>query len=159
MIQVGIGYDSHRFVKGRPFVLGGVKIPYEYGLQGHSDADVLTHAIIDAILGASGFGDIGKLFPDTDPRWKDYSSLAMLKYVLQKIKEQGFEVQWVDSIVILERPKIGGYIEEMKLNYESAGISKEIVSIKGKTNEKMGFVGRGEGVVAMAVVTLRQLKY
>lgn len=157
MIQVGIGYDSHRLVEGRPLILGGVEVPYSKGLSGHSDADVLTHAIIDAIIGAAGLGDIGKHFPDTDPAWKDASSMVMLQYILKSIRESGFEVLWIDSTLVLEEPRIGGYIQQMKQNYQKAGIKKERINIKAKTNEKMGFVGRGEGVVAMAVATLRQL--
>ncbi|MEO5355720.1 MAG: 2-C-methyl-D-erythritol 2,4-cyclodiphosphate synthase [Nitrospirae bacterium YQR-1] len=157
MIRVGIGYDSHRFVKGGRLIIGGVEIPFEYGLAGHSDADVLTHSITDAIIGAAGLGDIGKLFPDTDPRWKDADSVAMLSVVIDKIKELGFEVQWTDCVVITEAPKISPYVERMKEAISKSGIQAGCINIKAKTNEKMGFIGRGEGVAAMVTCVLVQL--
>ncbi|QWR77251.1 2-C-methyl-D-erythritol 2,4-cyclodiphosphate synthase [Candidatus Magnetomonas plexicatena] len=158
MIRVGIGYDSHKFVKGRKLIIGGVEIPFEYGLAGHSDADVLTHSIIDAIIGAAGLGDIGKLFPDTDPKWKDADSVAMLTTVIEKITAMGFVVGWIDSVVITEEPKLSPHIESMKTAISKSGISCGCINIKAKTNEKMGFIGRGEGIAAMATCVIAMQK-
>ncbi|RMG68178.1 MAG: 2-C-methyl-D-erythritol 2,4-cyclodiphosphate synthase [Nitrospirae bacterium] len=155
-MRVGIGYDSHAFTTGRPLIIGGVKISEERGLMGHSDADVLTHAIIDAIIGAAGIGDIGKHFPDTEPRWKGADSMGLLRIILERIRQMGLEVHWIDSTVVIESPKIGPFIEEMKSRYYQAGIKHGRINIKAKTNEGMGFVGRGEGAVAMAVVSLTE---
>ncbi len=157
-MRVGIGYDSHRLVEGRPLIIGGVGIPFEKGLMGHSDADVLTHAIIDAIIGAAGLGDIGKHFPDTDEKYRNASSIELLRQTLEKIKSAGLEPHWIDSTVILEKPKLGPYIEEMKKRYYEAGIKHGRINIKAKTNEGLGPTGRGEGVVAMAVVSLKETK-
>lgn len=154
-MRIGIGYDSHRLVEGRKFILGGVHIPFEKGLIGHSDADVLCHAIIDSILGALGLGDIGKYFPDTDPRWKNASSLELLKQVVRLIMPGGFELQWIDSIVIAEEPKLSPYIESMKEALSKSGIPLELINIKAKTNEGIGFIGRSEGIAAFAVCLLR----
>jgi 2-C-methyl-D-erythritol 2,4-cyclodiphosphate synthase len=153
-MRVGFGYDSHRFAEGRKLVLGGVEIPFEKGLAGHSDADVLCHAIIDAILGALGLGDIGSHFPDTDPKWKDAVSVELLKYTVEMANLNGYVVSWVDSTVIAERPKLAGYTEMMKSVLSRAGISHGHVNIKAKTNEGMGFTGRGEGMAAYAVCLL-----
>jgi 2-C-methyl-D-erythritol 2,4-cyclodiphosphate synthase len=153
-VRIGFGYDSHRFAEGRKLILGGVEIPFEKGLAGHSDADVLCHAIIDAILGALGLGDIGSHFPDTDPRWKDAVSLELLKYTVEIARLNGYEVSWVDSTVIAEQPKLGGYMEMMKSALSRAGIPGGHISIKAKTNEGMGFTGRGEGMAAYAVCLL-----
>lgn len=155
-IRTGIGYDSHRFVDGRPLVLGGVEVPHDRGLLGHSDADALIHAIIDAILGATGLGDIGKLFPDTDPAYKGASSLALLKQVVHLVRGDGYEVTWVDATVICEAPKVGPHVEAMKDALASAGLKQ--VNIKGKSNEGMGFTGRGEGIAVMAVATVEHIK-
>lgn len=157
-MRVGIGYDSHRFAKGRPLIIGGLEIPFEKGLSGHSDADVLTHAIIDALIGAAGLGDIGKHFPDNEERYRGVSSIELLRKTLCKIKALGLEPHWIDCTVILERPKLGPYIEEMKKKYYEAGIKHGRINIKAKTNEGMGPTGRGEGVVAMAVVSLTESK-
>lgn len=155
-MRVGFGYDSHRFVEGRKLILGGREIPYEKGLLGHSDADVLLHAICDAILGAIGEGDIGRHFPDKDPVYKDISSLELLSEVRNIADKKGYCVNNVDSTVVLERPKLMEYIDEMVLNIAGAlDMSVEMVNIKATTNEGMGFVGRGEGVAAFAVVTVR----
>jgi 2-C-methyl-D-erythritol 2,4-cyclodiphosphate synthase len=151
-MRTGIGYDSHRFQEGRRLVLGGVEIPHEAGLRGHSDADVLVHAIIDAILGAVGLGDIGTHFPDTDPEYRDASSVDFLKQVLHLVRGDGYEVAWVDATVICEVPRIGGHIEAMKDALEEAGLKH--INIKGKSNEGMGFTGRGEGIAAIAVATV-----
>jgi 2-C-methyl-D-erythritol 2,4-cyclodiphosphate synthase len=156
-VRVGLGYDSHRFAEGRRLVLGGVEIPFEKGLAGHSDADVLCHAIIDAILGALGLGDIGSHFPDTDPKWKDAVSVELLTQTVAMAKKQGFAVTWVDSTVIAEQPKLAGYMEEMKAALARSGIPSGHISIKAKTNEGMGFIGRGEGMAAYAVCLLSKI--
>lgn len=151
-MQIGIGYDSHRLVEGRKLIIGGVELDFEKGLLGHSDADVLIHAIIDSILGAVGLNDIGSYFPDTDNQWKDAKSLQLLKIVSEFIRNKGFDIQYIDSVVIAERPKLAPYIEEMKNNISSAlSINTNKVNIKAKTNEGMGFIGRGEGIVAQSV--------
>ncbi len=155
-MRIGIGYDSHRFVEGRRLIIGGVEIPFAQGLAGHSDADVLCHAIIDAVVGALGLGDIGHLFPDTDPKWKDAVSLELLKYVIELASMNGFHVAWIDATVIVERPKLAPYIEQMKTALAAAGIRPGLVNIKAKTNEGMGFIGRGEGVAAQAVCLLER---
>lgn len=155
-MRIGIGYDSHRLVEGRRLVIGGVDIPFDRGLLGHSDGDVLCHAIADAIVGAIGEGDIGKHFPDTDNKWKDASSIMLLKQVVELAKSNGFEIQWIDSIIITEKPKIAPYIDSIKEAISRAGISPEILNIKAKTNETMGFIGRGEGIAAHAVCLLKE---
>jgi len=152
-MRIGFGYDSHRLVAGRRFILGGVEIPHEMGLQGHSDADVLVHAVCDAILGAMAAGDIGRHFPDTDPAYKNISSLRLLERVRVLGENKGYLVHNIDSTVILEKPKLSGYTQEMSANIAKAlNISTENISIKAKTSEGMGFAGRQEGVVAYAVV-------
>lgn len=156
-MRIGIGYDSHRFLEGRKLVLGGVEIPFRMGLHGHSDADVLCHAIIDSIIGALGLGDIGKHFPDTDNRWKDSSSIKLLSKTVDLMKENRFEVLWVDSVVIAEGPKLGPFTDKMKENISKTGIPINAINIKAKTNEGMGFIGKGEGVAAHAVCLLRSV--
>jgi 2-C-methyl-D-erythritol 2,4-cyclodiphosphate synthase len=153
----GIGYDSHRFKAGRKLILGGVEIPFDKGLEGYSDADALTHAIIDGILGASGKRDIGHMFPDTDPKWKNAKSLDLLKRTIELVKKDKVKIIYIDAVVITERPKIFPHIESMieKLSWES-GITSDRINIKAKTNEKMGFVGREEGIAAMACVTVER---
>ncbi len=153
-MRIGIGYDSHRLVEGRPLILGGVDIPFEKGLLGHSDGDALCHAITDAILGALGMGDIGKHFPDTDMRWKGASSIMLLRDVVRFSRTEGFEISWLDCIIITERPKMAPYMAAMKEALATAGIPPEVVNIKAKTNEGMGAIGRGEGLVAQAVCLL-----
>jgi 2-C-methyl-D-erythritol 2,4-cyclodiphosphate synthase len=156
-MRIGFGYDNHRLVTGRRFILGGVEIPHKMGLQGHSDADVLVHAVCDAILGAMAAGDIGRHFPDTDPAYKNISSLRLLERVRALGKDKGYLVYNIDSTVILEKPKLSGYTQEMSKNIAKAlHISTENISIKAKTSEGMGFAGRQEGVVAYAVVTVRK---
>ena len=157
-MRTGFGYDSHRLVKGRKLIIGGVTIPSGKGLFGHSDADILCHAIIDSIIGALGLGDIGRHFPDTDPEWKGASGVALLKLVIGLAREKGYGVSWIDSTVITEAPKILPYIDAMKNAISGAGIPSEIINIKAKTNEGMGFIGRGEGMAAYAVCTLKPLK-
>jgi 2-C-methyl-D-erythritol 2,4-cyclodiphosphate synthase len=154
-MRIGFGYDSHRFSEGRRLILGGVEVNYERGLLGHSDADALIHAIVDAILGALGEGDIGRHFPDTDPNLKGISSLVMLKRAADLAVQRGYYVNNVDSTVILEKPRLSPSIEEMRRNVAKVlGTDSSRVNVKAKTNEKMGFIGRGEGIAAFAVVTL-----
>lgn len=153
--RVGIGYDAHRFGAGRRLVLGGVEIPFEAGLVGHSDADVLCHAVADAVLGAAGLRDIGFHFPDSDPRWEGVSSLEILRISARRAREHGLVVTNVDVSVIAEAPKLGPYVERMKANLaEALGITPDRVGIKATSNEGMGFVGRREGVAASAVAML-----
>jgi 2-C-methyl-D-erythritol 2,4-cyclodiphosphate synthase len=155
LIRTGIGVDSHRFEAGRPLILGGVDIPHEEGLAGHSDADVLTHAIIDALLGAAAMGDIGQHFPDTDERWRDADSLALLRAVVAGLGENGFRIVNVDASVVMERPKLAPYKDAMRATLgEALGVGVGRVSVKATTGERMGFVGRGEGVACLAVATL-----
>jgi 2-C-methyl-D-erythritol 2,4-cyclodiphosphate synthase len=152
MPRVGIGVDSHRFELGRPLILGGVDIPHEEGLAGHSDADVLTHAIIDALVGAAGIGDIGQHFPDTDERFKGADSLELLRTVMVFFQRNGFRVWNVDATVMMERPKLAPYRDEIRDRLAVAlDIPRAHVNVKATTGERMGFVGRGEGVAAMAV--------
>ena len=157
MARTGIGIDSHAFVPGRRLVLGGVEIPHEEGLQGHSDADVLAHAITDALLGAAGLGDIGQHFPDTDERWRDADSLDLLSQVCVFLEEHDFQVTHVDTTVICEAPKLGPHRDEMRrVLAGTVGIAAREVNVKFTTNEGMGWVGRGEGIAAMAVATVER---
>ena len=154
-MRVGFGYDSHRFSEGRRLIIGGVEVNYEKGLLGHSDADALIHAIVDAIIGALGEGDIGRHFPDTDPNLKGISSLVMLKRAADLAGQRGYYVNNVDSTVILEKPRLSPSVEEMRRNIAKVlGTDYSRINVKAKTNEKMGFIGRGEGIAAFAVVTL-----
>jgi len=156
--RAGTGYDLHRLVEGRPLILGGVTIPFERGLQGHSDADAVCHAITDAVLGAAGAGDIGRHFSDTDPRWKGASSIDLLRRAAAIVREQGLEVGNVDATVIAERPKLAPYIAAMCANVaEALGIAVDRVSIKGKTNEGVGELGRGEAIAVHAIALVRAL--
>jgi len=151
-VRTGLGIDSHRFAEGRRLILGGVDIPHSHGLAGHSDADVLAHAITDAILGAASMGDIGTHFPDTDPAFKDADSLALLREIVRRVASKGWQVEHVDATVMLERPKLAPHREAMMERLsEAVGAS---VHVKATTGEGMGFVGRQEGVAAMAVATL-----
>ncbi len=150
--RVGLGYDVHRLTENRELILGGVNIPYEKGLLGHSDADVLIHAIMDALLGACKMGDIGKLFPDTDPRYKDISSIKLLKYVKEKMDEKGVHIINIDSIIVAQRPKMRPYIDEMEKNIaEALDITVDCVNVKATTEEELGFTGSGEGISSKAV--------
>lgn len=152
----GIGYDCHRFAPGRRLVLGGVEIPHEQGLDGHSDADVLAHAVIDALLGGAGLGDIGEHFPDTDERHRDADSLAMLESVVTTVVASGLEIVNVDCTVIMERPKLGPHKQAIRDGLaRTLGLAPARVNVKATTGEGMGFVGRGEGVAALAVAGLR----
>jgi 2-C-methyl-D-erythritol 2,4-cyclodiphosphate synthase len=154
-MRTGIGIDTHRFEEGRRLVLGGVEIPGERGLAGFSDADVLTHAIVDALLGAAGLGDIGELFPDTDEQWRDADSMALLRDVLGRVQAAGWAVAHVDTTVVLERPKLAPHRDAIR---ESLASVLGSVNVKFTTGEKMGFVGREEGAAALAVATLAPLE-
>ena len=154
-MRIGMGYDVHKLVEGRKMIIGGVEIPYEKGLLGHSDADVLLHAIADSLLGALALGDIGKHFPDTDPAYKGISSLLLLEYVGALVKEKGYKVENIDSTVCCQKPKLAPHIENMRKNIALAlNISVDSVSVKATTEEKLGFTGREEGVSATAVCLL-----
>jgi 2-C-methyl-D-erythritol 2,4-cyclodiphosphate synthase len=153
-MRTGIGIDTHRFEHGRRLVLGGVEIPGERGLAGHSDADVLTHAIVDALLGAASLGDIGELFPDTDELWRDADSMALLRDVLGRVQAAGWAVAHVDTTVVLERPKLAPHRDAIR---ESLASVLGSVNVKFTTGEKMGFVGREEGAAALAVATLEPI--
>ena len=151
-MRVGMGYDVHRLVPERELILGGVKIPFEKGLLGHSDADVLVHAVMDALLGAAALGDIGRHFPDTDPAYKGISSLLLLEKVGKLIKEQGYSVGNIDATIIAQRPKMLPHIPQMKENIEAAlEISGDCLNIKATTEERLGFTGREEGIASHAV--------
>ena len=155
MIRVGIGYDSHRFAEGRPFILGGQRIAFEKGLLGYSDADAVAHAVADAILGAAGAGDMGGLFPDSDPKWKDADSLVILRLAREHINRMGFHPLQADVTIICEKPHLGVYKVAMAQAIAGElGVTPDAVGIKAKTNEGMGFVGRGEGVAVLAVATV-----
>ncbi len=157
MYRIGNGYDVHRMVEGRKLILGGVEIPYEKGLLGHSDADVLVHAIMDAMLGALALGDIGKHFPDTDEKYKGIDSMLLLSHVWELIKSKGYEIVNLDSVVVMERPKIKSFIPEMAANIAKIlESSTENISVKATTEEKLGFTGTGEGVKSYAVVMLKK---
>lgn len=158
MCKVGFGFDSHRLVKGRPLVLGGVRIPFSKGLLGHSDADVLMHALIDALLGAAGLGDIGRHFPDSDAQYKGISSLKLLGAVKRLLMRKRMRVVNVDCTIITEKPKINEYSGDMIRNIAGTlGSSATSINIKAKSNEGMGFVGRGEGMAAFAVALIEKL--
>ena len=150
-MRTGIGIDSHRFEPGRRLVLGGVEIPYELGLAGHSDADVLAHAIADALLGAAGLGDIGQHFPDTDEAWRDADSMELLRTVVARVAEEGYAIEHVDATVMLEAPKLAPHREAIEASLAAVLGS---VNVKATTGEGMGFVGRGEGAAALAVATI-----
>ena len=155
-MKIGIGYDVHKLVENRPLILGGVEIPFDKGLLGHSDADVLTHAIMDALLGAAAMGDIGKHFPDSDEQYRNVSSIELLKQVDGKLKASGFRVVNIDSIIIAERPKLAPYIDEMRENIKEAlGVDLSSINIKATTTEGLGFVGKGKGIAAQAVALLK----
>ena len=156
-MRIGHGYDVHAFCEGRPLILGGVNIPYERGLAGHSDADVLAHAIADAVLGAARMGDIGTLFPDTDPAYKGADSLVLLARVASLVREQGFEIVDVDSTVAAQAPKMAPHRDAMRKNLARAlGLNVAHVGVKATTTERLGFVGRKEGIEAFAVALLEE---
>lgn len=152
-MRVGLGYDAHRLVAGRLLILGGVEIPYHLGLMGHSDADVLTHAIGDALLGAVGTGDLGTHFPDSDQAYKDISSLVLLAKIVDLVQQRGFRPVNVDATVVAEKPRLAPYIQDMKAKLAPIlGLTPDAVNLKATTTEQMGFTGRGEGMAAYAVV-------
>lgn len=154
-MRIGTGYDVHRLVEGRKLILGGVEIPYERGLLGHSDADVIVHAIMDALLGALALGDIGKHFPDTDPAYEGASSIGLLKHVGRMIEEKNYVIENIDSTIIAQKPKLLPYMEQMRKNVADAlQIDIDRVNIKATTEEHLGFTGRGEGISAQAVALL-----
>ena len=154
-IRIGNGYDIHKLVSDRPLILGGIQIPHELGLLGHSDADVLTHAIMDAMLGALSLGDIGHYFPPTDPQWAGADSLVLLTQVHQLIREQGWQIGNIDSVVVAERPKLKPHIEKMRAKLATVlELAPNQIGIKATTNEKLGPVGREEGICAYAVILL-----
>lgn len=156
-MRIGHGYDVHRLVPGRDLILGGVKIPFELGLDGHSDADVLLHAVSDALLGAAGLGDIGRHFPDTDPKYKGADSLVLLNIVGQKVAQKGYRVSNIDVTMIAQKPKLKDYISRMEENIASAlGLDPERVNVKATTEEKLGFTGTGEGMACHAVCLLEE---
>ena len=155
-MRVGIGYDVHPLVPGRRLVLGGIDIPFDKGLSGWSDADVLTHAIIDALLGAAALGDIGSHFPPGEPQYKDISSLALLKRVKAKLAESGWQVGNVDATIVAEQPKLGDFIDGMRQKLsQTLGIALSQVSVKASTSAQLGFIGRGEGIAAYAIALIQ----
>jgi len=154
-IKVGIGYDVHALVKGRPLILGGVEIPNDRGLLGHSDADVLIHSIMDALLGALALGDIGAHFPDHDPQYQGISSIILLEHVVKLIREKGYCIGNVDSIIVAQRPKLAPYITEMRMNLVKVlRVEESCVSVKATTTERLGFEGREEGISSQAIVSI-----
>ena len=157
MFRVGHGFDAHALVEGRPLIIGGVKIPFERGLDGHSDADVLLHAIADALLGASGLGDIGRHFPDTDARYKGVDSRALLREVARRVNAAGFALVNIDATIIAQAPRMSPYIENMR-THVAADLSMDAsaVNIKAKTTERLGFTGRGEGIAAEAIALIKR---
>ena len=155
MLRIGFGYDVHDLAKGRPLILGGVIIPYIKGLRGHSDADVLTHAVIDSILGALGKGDIGQHFPDTDPAYKGVNSLFLLKEVVAIARDEKFTVNNLDTTIVAQKPKLTHYLNDMKVRLSGIlNVDPQVVNVKATTTEGLGFCGREEGLAAYAVVTL-----
>lgn len=158
MFRIGQGFDVHQLTEGRPLIIGGITIPYEKGLLGHSDADVLLHAVTDACLGAIGEGDIGKHFPDTDPLFKDADSSKLLIHVWKLVKEKGYTLMNVDCTIIAQRPKMAPYIDQMKAKIaELLETTEEQVNVKATTTEKLGFTGRGEGIASQAIVLLQKI--
>jgi len=158
-MRVGLGYDSHRFESGRPLVLGGVTIEHELGLAGHSDADAIAHAVTDALLGAAGLGDIGRLFPPDDEQWRGADSIELLRQAAHRAAEQNYQVVNVDVTVVCEAPKIGPHADAMCERLAGAlGIAPRLVSVKAKSNEGMGWIGRGEGIAALAVVLVDRVE-
>ncbi|HKM91884.1 MAG TPA: 2-C-methyl-D-erythritol 2,4-cyclodiphosphate synthase [Candidatus Acidoferrales bacterium] len=155
MTRCGIGYDLHRLAEGRPLIVGGVRVPFEKGPEGHSDGDVLAHAICDALLGAAGAGDIGTHFPDTDPKWKGAASLKFLEHARGLLESRGLKIEYIDAVVVCERPKLGPHFPAMREALARAlGVSADRVHLKAKTNEGVDAVGRGEAIAAHAIATL-----
>lgn len=157
-LRVGLGYDVHKLTENRKLIIGGVDIPYEKGLLGHSDADVLIHAIMDALLGASKLGDIGVLFPDTEPKYKDISSIALLQYVKDEMEKKGITIVNIDSVIVAQKPKMRPYISDMEQNIAKAlNISIDDINVKATTEEELGFTGEGKGISAKAVCLIEIL--
>jgi 2-C-methyl-D-erythritol 2,4-cyclodiphosphate synthase len=157
-MRVGLGYDVHKLVEGRDLILGGVKVPHTLGLLGHSDADVLVHAIMDALLGAAAMGDIGKHFPDTDPTYKGADSMKLMAHVKELIEEKGYVIDNIDATIIAQKPKLRPFIEEMETNIAAVlGIEKDQINVKATTEERLGFTGREEGMAAQAICSLSTL--
>ena len=157
-MRIGHGYDVHRLVAGRKLILGGIEVPYEWGLLGHSDADVLTHAVMDALLGAGALGDIGQLFPDNDPAYEGADSLLLLRQVMKVLEEHGYAAYNVDATVLAQRPKLAAHIPAMrKAIAEAMGIQVDRVSVKATTEEGLGFIGAGEGIAAHAVALIEKM--
>jgi 2-C-methyl-D-erythritol 2,4-cyclodiphosphate synthase len=160
MFRIGQGFDVHQLTEGRPLIIGGVTISYEQGLLGHSDADVLLHAVSDACIGAIGEGDIGKHFPDTDPRFKNADSALLLKHIWDLVKEKGYTLLNADCTIIAQKPKMAPYIDQMKKRIaELLEAEPEQINVKATTTEKLGFTGRGEGIAAQAVVLLQAINH
>jgi len=158
MFRIGQGFDVHQLTEGRPLIIGGINIPYEMGLLGHSDADVLLHTVSDACLGAIGEGDIGKHFPDTDPNFKDADSAKLMEHVWQLVKNKGYVLVNADCTIIAQKPKMAPYIEQMRVRIaELLDAAPEQINVKATTTEKLGFTGRGEGIASQAVVLLRKV--
>ena len=157
-MRVGMGYDVHKLVEGRDLIIGGVRIPHTLGLLGHSDADVLLHAIMDALLGAAGLGDIGKHFPDTDPQYKGISSMKLLSHVAELIREKGYVVENIDATIIAQKPKMRPHIEQMEANIAAAlCIEQDRINVKATTEEGLGFTGSGEGISSQAICSLNSV--
>jgi len=158
MIKIGYGFDAHRFSEDSKLIIGGVEIPYELGLKGHSDADVLSHAVCDALLGALGEGDIGTYFPDSDPKYKGMSSLVFLEETISLLNQSGFEIENIDTVIVCEKPKIAPHIENIKNNLSTVlGIPSKSIGVKATTTDQMGFTGRGEGIAAHAVALIKSV--
>lgn len=157
-MRIGHGYDVHRLISGRKLILGGVEIPFDYGLHGHSDADVLAHAVADALLGAASLGDIGKLFPDTDMKYKDAASMVLLSEVYARLEENGYEVLNIDSTIIAEKPKLAPYTDKMRRSIaEALKTDIDCISVKATTQEGLGFSGRCEGIAAHAIALIKKI--
>ena len=160
MFRIGQGFDVHQLIEGRPLIIGGITIPYEKGLLGHSDADVLLHTVADAVLGAIGEGDIGRHFPDTDPEFKDADSAKLLEHVWTLVEDRGYELVNTDCTIIAQKPKMAPYIDQMKNRIaELLKATPEQVNVKATTTEKLGFTGRGEGIASQAVVLLKKKQF
>jgi len=160
MFRIGQGFDVHQLIEGRPLIIGGITIPYEKGLLGHSDADVLLHTVADAVLGAIGEGDIGRHFPDTDPEFKDADSAKLLEHVWTLVEDRGYELVNTDCTIIAQKPKMAPYIDQMKIRIaELLKATPEQVNVKATTTEKLGFTGRGEGIASQAVVLLKKKQF
>mgnify|MGYP002620034762 FL=1 len=158
-MRVGMGYDVHKLVEGRKLIIGGVEIPYEKGLLGHSDADVMLHAVMDALLGAAALGDIGKHFPDTDPKYKGISSVKLLIHVAELLKEHGYEIGNIDATIIAQKPKMAPHIPQMRKNMADAlGIPESKINVKATTEEGLGFTGSGEGISSQAICLLTEIQ-